>query len=112
MAGAYFEHRKGGKYDTTRMLILSESAYSWRDDYGRIVDPGPSHPTENLGHWGIDHFGKQGYYTAMGRALCGKKAPSRDELKQAWDEYAYTIFVQGTVGLGVKSLWAVSGAPT
>jgi len=103
VAGAYFEPRFGRKYDTTRVLILSESAYSWRDKDGKVVNPSPSHPTENLRYWGIDHFDKPGYYMAMGRALCGKKIPSRDELERAWDEYAYTIFVQGTVGLGAKS---------
>ncbi len=103
MSGSYFVPRIGRKYNTTKVLILSESAYSWLDEDGEVVDPGPSHPTENLNFWGIEHFGKRVYYTPMGQALCGKKSPSRDELEQAWDEYAYTIFVQGTVGLGAKS---------
>jgi hypothetical protein len=102
MTGPYFEPRIGGDYHRTKVMILSESAYSWRHN-GIVVDPGPSHPTENLNHWGIKNFGRRGYYIAMGRALCGKMKPSRDDLWRAWDEYAYTIFVQGTVGLGPKS---------
>jgi len=102
MAGAYFKPIIGRKYDTTRVLILSESAYSWIED-GRVVEPPPLHPKESLICWGIDHFGARGYFTAMGKALCGTKTPSRNELEQAWDEYAYTIFIQGSVGLGWKS---------
>jgi hypothetical protein len=102
MAESYFVPRIGRKYDATRIMILSESAYSWLKD-GKVIDPGPSHPTENLNCWGIERFGKRVYYTPIGQALCGKKFPSHDELEQAWDEYAYTIFVQRTVGLGRKS---------
>jgi uracil-DNA glycosylase len=29
--------------------------------------------------------------------------PSREELERTWGEYAYSIFVQGSVGLGAKS---------
>jgi hypothetical protein len=103
VAEVFFKPRIGKNYEATKVLILSESAYSWRNGSGKPVDPGPSHPTENLEYWGIKHFGKQAYYKAMGRALCGKKTPSRDELKRAWDEYAYTIFVQGTAGPSAKS---------
>lgn len=84
------------------MLILSESTYSWREN-GKLCHPKPSHPTENLNLWGIENFGKRGYYTAMGRALCRKKQPSSEELRQAWDEYAYSPFVQDSVGEGAKS---------
>jgi len=103
MDGAYFKPMIGKKFGETKLLILSESAYSWRDKDGKLVDPSPTHPTENLLYWGIEHFGKPGFYTTLGRALCRKKTPSIDELKQAWNEYAYTIFVQGSVGEGWKS---------
>jgi hypothetical protein len=101
MDNAYFEPWKGKKFSTTKVMILSESAYSWHDEGGNVVDPSPAHPTDSLLYW-MSHFRKQKYFTAMGRALCGKKAPTVEELNQAWDEYAYTIFVQGTVGLGAK----------
>jgi hypothetical protein len=97
-----FEPYIGKKYHSTRTLILSESAYSWQGQDGKIVDPASSHPTENLRYWGIDHFRKPGYYMAMGRAICGVKEPTPDQLKRTWNEYAYTIFVQGTVGFGAQ----------
>jgi len=102
MNEAYFEPMIGTRYYDTRVLILSESAYSWGEGAEQI-NPGPSHPTSNLRHWGIDNLRKRGYYTVMGRALCGKKAPSAPELEQAWSNYSYTIFVQGTVGKTWKS---------
>jgi hypothetical protein len=94
---------EGKEFNTTKLLILSESAYSWRDDEGNEVSLLPEHPKFQLHHWGIDHFGEQKYYTALGRALCGTMTPSPDELEKTWNEYAYSIFVQGSVGLGAKS---------
>jgi hypothetical protein len=116
VAEPYFEPRIGSKYETTKALILSESVYSWHDKEGKIVHPSPSHPTENLECFGIDNFGKRGYFTAMGRAICGTNKPSREQLKRAWDDYAYTVFVQSSVGVGAKSRptekqWQDAGAP-
>ncbi len=102
MNEAYFDPWIGKKYEQTKVLILSESAYSWKED-GRKVDPSRSHPTRMVQHWGIENFGGNKYYTALSRALCGKEAPSRSELEIAWNDCDYTIFVQGTVGLGAKS---------
>lgn len=101
MDRAYFYPWKGSNYSKTRVLILSESAYSWLDK-GRIVDPSPSHPSSQILHWGIKHFGKPGYYKAMGQAICGTKTPTIDQLRRAWNDYAYTVFVQSTVGLGAR----------
>jgi hypothetical protein len=94
---------KGKKFSETKVLILSESAYSWHDDGGNLVIPSSSHPSGSLNYWGIKHFCEQKYFTAMGRALCGKKTPTTAELKRVWNEYAYSIYVQGTVGLGAGS---------
>ena len=102
MTGAYFKPWIGKKFGETKLLIMSESAYSWRDKDGKVVDPPPSHPTDQVLHW-IDHFGEQKYYTTMGRALCGTNIPTNDKLKRVWNECAYTIFVQGTVGEGWNS---------
>jgi hypothetical protein len=99
----YFKPWIGKKYNRTRVLILSESVYSWRDKDRGLLEPTPTHPEENLLYWGIDHFGKQGYYTSMGRALCGTKKPTTVELRAAWDEYACIPFVQSSVGEGWKS---------
>jgi hypothetical protein len=102
VATTHFKPWKGKRFSTTKVLILSESAYSWREKDGTVVDPTSSHPTCQVQHW-MEHFGDQKYYTAMGRALSGKKNPIYEELERTWNDYAYTIFVQGTVGLGPKS---------
>lgn len=102
MATKYFEPWIGKNYSSARVLILSESVYSWRDDDQNLIDPTSSHPTENLLYWGIDHFGKRGYYTSMGRALCGTKTPTTPELRKVWNEYALTPYVQSSVGEGWK----------
>lgn len=84
------------------MLILGESAYSWPDGHGGVVNPGADHPTDVVRYWGIEHFGKRGYMTSMGKALCGKKEPTLDEREHAWSEVAFTEFIQVTVGMGAK----------
>jgi hypothetical protein len=100
MKGPYFKPWKGSNYESTRLLILSESAYSWKEN-GKRVDPGPTHPTRMV-QWGIKHFGENKYHRDLGRALCGKRAPSLSELEAAWNDVAYTIFVQRTVGSSVE----------
>jgi len=70
MGKAYFKPWIGGSYSNTKVLVLSESAYSWPDGDGNIVDPPPSHPTKSLLHWTHpDRFGKQRYFTAMSSPL-------------------------------------------
>jgi hypothetical protein len=65
----YFKPWKGKSYSATKVLILSESVYSERDDLS------PTHTRDNVRHFGIKHFGESRYYTLMGRALCGTKDP-------------------------------------
>jgi hypothetical protein len=91
---------QGKKYSITRLLILGESAYSWERD-GKVIHPDASHPKIQLQHW-MENFGEQKFFTAMGRALSGKEAPTYGELERAWNDYAYSIFVQGTVGVGAN----------
>jgi hypothetical protein len=102
MGTNYFKPWIGKSYSTTKVLILSESVYSWRED-DKLIDPPPSHTANNVRHWGIKHFGKRGYYTSMGRALCGAKMPATAELRKAWNDYALRPFVQGSVGEGWTS---------
>ncbi|MGH9605485.1 MAG: hypothetical protein ACRD3N_07275 [Terracidiphilus sp.] len=96
-----FEPWIGKNYGKSKLLVLSESAYSWQED-GSLVHPGPSHPTCQVLHW-MEHFGKQKYHTAMARALCGKEMPTYEERKRAWNGVAFSIFVPGTVGLGARN---------
>jgi len=97
----YFKPWKGKKFSTTKLLILSESAYNWRDN-GKLYTPPPEHPRRSL-LWNIRNFGEVQYFTQMNRALCGSKSPTIEEMLTAWNEYAYTIYVQGTVGFGARS---------
>ena len=99
MNRAFFKPCFGKNYLNTKTLLLSESAYSWREE-DKICDPPPSHPKKSL-NWAINHP-KPGYFRSMSRAICGEKAPSADQMIRAWDDYAYTIYVQGTVGLGAR----------
>ncbi|MGB8579786.1 MAG: hypothetical protein WCD47_03130 [Candidatus Sulfotelmatobacter sp.] len=101
MEARFFKPWKGKKFSTTKLLILSESAYNWRDN-GKLHTPSPRHPKTSL-LWNIKNFGKVRYFTQMSRALCGSKSPAVEEMLTAWNEYAYTIYVQGTVGFGPRS---------
>ena len=96
---AYFKPRIGKKFNSTKLLILGYSAYSWQDSHGKVHTPQPSHPEKSL-FWSFQPGKKPRYFTQMNRALCGCEAPSIEEARKAWDECAYTIYIQRTVGLG------------
>ncbi len=100
MSNSYFEPWTGENYDTTKLLIVSESAYDWRDrDNGQQMTPAPSHPTTTV-RWSTDPSIKLPYFACMNRALCRTEKPSPAQIREAWKDYAYTIYVQSTVGLG------------
>jgi hypothetical protein len=94
-----FDPWVGGKYKSgSGLLIISESAYCWEVD-GLRECPKADHPTGNtVQHWALQNFeerGKEGRYPAtVTRALCGKLSPTLEERTTAWDEVAYSIFVQ------------------
>jgi hypothetical protein len=97
----YFQPFVGSRFKTTRMMILSESAYDWK--MGRkTISPPPAHPTQSLRYAIATFEGRRGYFKSMGRAICGTRTPSEKDLDAAWSEYAYTIFVQSTVGQGAR----------
>jgi preprotein translocase subunit Sss1 len=97
---SYFEPRFGKNFQKTRLLVMSESAYDWKDG-DMVVTPSRTHPQDSVDLW-IKNFGKQKYFTAMGRVLTANNNPEEKELIKAWDSCAYTIFVQGSVGLGAR----------
>lgn len=104
MSTPYFKPCIGKKFSTTKLLILSYSAYSWRDSHGKVHTPQPAHPKRSL-LWAFEDFQKQRhqrYFTAMSRALCGCKSFTVEEAKKAWDECAYSIYIQRTVGLDAR----------
>ncbi|MGD0911383.1 MAG: hypothetical protein ABR928_05775 [Terracidiphilus sp.] len=100
MERVFFKPWIGEEYKKTGLLVLGESAYGWRDEHGDIVEPSSDHPTGVVRCWGIEHFGKRGYHTAMSRALSGKEAPTLKERENAWKRVAFTEFIQSTVGVG------------
>jgi hypothetical protein len=100
--GAFFRPWVGENYHNTRLLILSESAYSWIGKDGEVVRPSASHPKAQLLDK-MENFHENRFYRAMGRVLCGKMSPTYDELITAWNDYAYTIFVQNPLGLSARS---------
>ena len=98
----YFKPWYGKHSGTTKLLILSESAYDWLGDDGKPCTPSRTHPKESLLS-NIRHFGEARYFTQMSRALCGAESPTVEQMQNAWNEYVYSIYVQGTVGLGARS---------
>jgi hypothetical protein len=101
MRDIFFQPWIGKKYQESRLLILSESAYSW-DANGKTWDPGRSHPKRSLCHW-IKHLEKRTYFSSMSKALCGAERPTTEQALRAWSECAYTIYVPKTVGIGART---------
>lgn len=99
----FFKPCIGNKFSAVKLLVFSYSAYSWRDRSGKVHTPPPSHPKSSLHGSFEEGPGKPRYFAGMSRALCGCKAPTPEEAKKAWDECAYTIYIQRTVGLGARS---------
>jgi hypothetical protein len=101
----YFKPCIGKKFSTKKLLILSYSAYSWRAGHGKVHTPRRSHPKDSL-LWAFEGFREQQYqryFTGISRALCGCERFAVEEAKKAWNECAYTIYIQRTVGLGARS---------
>jgi hypothetical protein len=97
----YFKPWYGKKFRATKLLILGESAYDWPEEDGKRRTPQPTHPRTSL-LWSIKKFGEVQYFTRMNRALCASESPTVERMTKAWNEYAYAIYVQGTVGLGAR----------
>lgn len=100
----------GREYDSTRLLILGESAYSWWEA-DELRHPSPQHSKITVG-WAIDKFPNCGRFFAMvSRALADEENPTRDRLQFVWDRAAFTNYVSGTVGDGSRTrptptMWA------
>jgi hypothetical protein len=114
MLKPYFSPWIGKRYDSNRILVLSESTYDWTGEDGEIYTPQPSHAQDSI-PWHIKHFGQNRYFTALTRVLCGEKQPSVKRMEQVWNDYAYTVFVQGSVGYGpgtrpTPNQWTEAGA--
>jgi len=87
----------GNAFGEARLLVVSESAFSWLEQ-GELRHPPESHPSDTIEHV-IEHFNDASAFARrMTMALTGKREPSADERRKAWNGYAYTIYVQETVG--------------
>jgi hypothetical protein len=95
----YYSPWRGTKYRKTRLLLVSESAYSWMDGE-RLRRPRREHPANSVKCAIEDPEAVAKYLKQVTRAICGRKTPSRKEREDAWAEYAYSIFIPGTVGQG------------
>ena len=83
-----------------RLLILSESTYDWTGDDGESYTPQSTHASDGI-PWQIEHFSPDGgYFTALIRSICGEKTPSRERMYEVVNDYAYTPYVQSSVGYG------------
>jgi hypothetical protein len=98
MNAPYFTPRFGKNWEAERVLIISESTYDWLDDEGESHTPQPSHPSDSVA-WNVEDANNQ-YFRSMNRALCRVGRPSAEQVLEAWDQYAYTVYVQKTVGWG------------
>jgi hypothetical protein len=105
----YYIPRIGKKYTKTRLLLVSESAYSWMEGK-RLRHPPPEHPAESV-DYAIEHFEATAkYFKQVTRSICDADTPSRKEREDAWAEYAYWVFIPRTVGDGAggrrtKEMW-------
>ncbi|HEV2303860.1 MAG TPA: hypothetical protein VGR91_20030 [Stellaceae bacterium] len=92
----------GQEYDTTRLLLLGESAYSWWEaDEQR--HPSPEHSIDMV-EWAVDNFPHCGRFFAMlCRALANQQEPNKERLRSVWDRVGFTNYVSTTVLEGTRA---------
>lgn len=103
----------GSNYDATRLLLLGESAYSWKQD-GEEVDPSSRHSILTVEE-AISDFPTTPFAIMLTRAVTGKANPNHEEREAGWARVAFTNYVPGTVGSGARvrpspALWAQAKA--
>jgi hypothetical protein len=101
MKKAYFQPWIGSNYPAHRTVILSESTYDWRDGK-KWMTPQPDHPTICV--TGTVE-GQQGarYFKQLTRALCESYKPTREKIQLRWNDFAYSVYVQESVGKSARS---------
>jgi hypothetical protein len=110
MSERYYTPWVGAEYPNTKTLIISESAYSWEGDDGEVYHPSPNHAVETVEEC-INELPTNRYVRQITRAICGKNDPSMIERRSAWAQYAYSIYIPDTVGIGpgghrTPAMWA------
>ncbi len=94
---------RGRDYDTTRLLLLGESAYSWRDARtGEVRNPSGTHAIE-LVREALDRFETAtAFVKVLTRGLAAEESPSAERIRAAWDGMAFINYVPGSVGDGAR----------
>ena len=84
----------------SRLLLLGESAYSWRDENNKLQHPTLDLPTEIVNEV-LDDFenaDNMPFMKKLSRGLAGEKEPSKERLHHVWHRVAFTNYVGGTAG--------------
>jgi len=92
----------GKNYEATRLLLLGESAYSWREEDGTLQHPSPNYAIEAVESVLRDFDDTRGFIRTLSRALANEEWPGADELRRVWHRVAFTNYVPGTVGEGPR----------
>lgn len=96
----------GSDYSKTRFLILGESAYSGRDTATRkMIHPERMRKYPSwVVHNGVVNFvgRKSDFASRITQALTGQRQPDEQMRQKAWDQCAYTLYVQENVGISPR----------
>ena len=89
----------GNDYETNRLLLLGESAYSWLQGEEE-VHPTPQHAQMLVN---LALRGERGRFMNMlTRGIAGCINPTDDQTAIAWSRVAFGNYVDGTVGSGAR----------
>ena len=89
----------GKNYRDTGLLLLGESAYSWREN-NKLQHPTLDLPTKSVEEV-LNNFEKANdmpFIKKLSRGLAGEREPSKELLYNVWHLVAFTNYVGGTVG--------------
>lgn len=108
MTKPYFTPWQGSDYAKHRTVILSESTYDWPVN-GDVFSPKPDHAISSV-EQAIEEDQHAQYFKRLTQAICECERPTPAQRRDRWNEFAYTIYVQRSVGRGAgvrprKSLW-------
>jgi hypothetical protein len=86
-------------------MILSESTYDWPEGKpeGKVwKTPQPDHPTTGVTRT-IKGYDAGKYFRLLTRALCDCEEPTQKQKESRWNDFAYSVYIQETVGRPPRS---------